>query len=178
MNTENESISSGYASCESSTGDKAENIRDNPRSWCAWKREAERFEALLLELEHRLREEEEAHVALQSRCYEGFASATDGIFDHLREAEKDAKRYRWLRDESDCLSYTSDTGPQPSTPESRMLYAINSAGKRNTDMIEIRLLCYHLGPHDEPIWKDEEHFDYAANMDASIDAAMAREIPS
>lgn len=84
----------------------------------------------------------------------------------------DATRYRWLKHRFTGLSYTSDTGPRPSTPEQRMLYAINAAGKKNTDLIEILLPCFHLGPFDEPIWKDGEHFDYAANMDASIDAAM------
>ena len=100
----------------------------------------------------------------------------DFLLDKALDGEAltaDAVRYRWLRDESNCLSYTTDTGPQPSTPHSRMMWAINSAGKRTTDMIEIRLLCHHLGPGDEPIWKDGEHFDYAANMDAAIDAAAA-----
>lgn len=90
----------------------------------------------------------------------------------LAACKKDAERYRWLR-ASDCLSYTSDTGPRPSSPESRMLYAIRNAGKKTSDMIEIRLLCYHLAPYQEPIWIDGEHFDYGANMDAAIDAAIA-----
>ena len=36
----------------------------------------------------KLRDEEERHAALQSRCYEGFASVSDGIFDALRESEQ------------------------------------------------------------------------------------------
>lgn len=38
-------------------------------------------------LANRLREEEEAHAALQVRCYEGFPTGTDGIFDALLDAE-------------------------------------------------------------------------------------------
>lgn len=54
-------------------------------------------------LEARLRDEQETHAALQSRCYEGFASATDGIFDYLREVQAenaalraDAERLAWF----------------------------------------------------------------------------------
>ena len=89
----------------------------------------------------------------------------------LAEAKKDAERYRWLKN-SDCLSYVSDTGPRPSTAYQRLSYALKMHDKQTSDMIEIRLLCYHLGPQDEPRWIDGKHFDYVANMDAAIDAAM------
>ena len=36
-------------------------------------------------LSSRLRREEEEHAKLQSRCFEGFPSASDGIFDAVRE---------------------------------------------------------------------------------------------
>lgn len=39
-------------------------------------------------LKVKLRGEEERHAALQARCYEGFASASDGIFDALNEADR------------------------------------------------------------------------------------------
>lgn len=104
----------------------------------------------------------------------GVARELTDLRARLEKAEKDAERYRWLR-ESDCLSYVSDTGPRPSTAAQRMAYALKMHGKQTSDMIEIRLLCHHLGPADEPIWIDGAHFDYSANMDAAIDAAIAKE---
>lgn len=43
--------------------------------------------ALYSELERQLADEQERHAQLQSRCYEGFPSVSDGIFDALREAD-------------------------------------------------------------------------------------------
>lgn len=51
----------------------------------------------LSKAESKLRDEEERHALLQSRCFEGFPSASDGIFDAQREDALDAARYRYLR---------------------------------------------------------------------------------
>lgn len=60
------------------------------------------------EIKHQLHDEEERHALLQSRCYEGFPSGTDGIFDALKAAdakdttttcsqeEADAARLDWM----------------------------------------------------------------------------------
>lgn len=53
----------------------------------------------LKESNGKLRDEEERHAALQSRCYEGFASATDGIFDALRETDRQLSAERDAHDE-------------------------------------------------------------------------------
>jgi hypothetical protein len=56
------------------------------------------------EAERKLRDEEERHAALQSRCYEGFPSVSDGIFDALREAERKLDALtRWRPQGSDYL---------------------------------------------------------------------------
>lgn len=83
-----------------------------------------------------------------------------------------AAYYRYLRDQHPRVTYTTDV--EGRTPGARMLDGIRKAGVVNTDLIRIDLPCYHLGPTDEPIWKKGVHFDYAANMDASIAAAISK----
>lgn len=46
------------------------------------------------EIAKELTDEQESHAALQVRCYEGFASATDGIFDALSAAESKISELR------------------------------------------------------------------------------------
>lgn len=83
---------------------------------------------------------------------------------------RDARRYRWLRDSNDRIDYTSDF--KATTAKGRMLEAIT------TDVPEcfkITLLFHHVPKGGEPIWKDGGHIDWAANMDAAIDAAIAQQ---
>lgn len=42
-----------------------------------------------LAAEEQLREEEENHATLQARCYEGFPSCTDGIFEAYKQLQND-----------------------------------------------------------------------------------------
>lgn len=89
--------------------------------------------------------------------------------ESLRE---DAERYRWLRDRSKLLSYTHDL--QGATPMERLLEAVESFPDMR-ECIEIKLPLYHVTAATEPFWTPDEHFDWAKNMDAAIDAALARE---
>jgi hypothetical protein len=50
----------------------------------------------------KLRAEEERHAALAVRCYEGFPSISDGIFDALKEAEAKLAEARAALDRADC----------------------------------------------------------------------------
>jgi hypothetical protein len=102
----------------------------------------------------------------------------------LAAAQKDAERYRWLRDKHKRLSYTQDL--QGKTVAARIREALDAFGVKQLDCIEIILPLYHVPPQGEPIWCNDaddpegaspEHFDYAANMDAAIDAAIAQAKP-
>lgn len=104
---------------------------------------------------------------------------TDGTVERVQahtsgQDALDAARYRFLRDQYEGRSYTTDSGPRPSTAESRVAYAIKNFGERTLDMIEIRLLCHHLGPREEPFWTHDDHFDYGRNIDAAVDAAITK----
>ena len=50
--------------------------------------------AALAAEKERARGEEERHAALQARCFEGFPSVSDGIFDALKEADAEVARLR------------------------------------------------------------------------------------
>jgi len=56
----------------------------------SWRRVSERLQ----EEKNQIADERERHAALQSRCYEGFASASDGIFDALRETDRELDQTR------------------------------------------------------------------------------------
>lgn len=94
------------------------------------------------------------------------------IATEFEDTARHASFYLYLRDKHPRITYTTDV--EGRTPGARMLDGIRKAGVVNTDLIRIDLPCYHLGPTQEPIWKDGEHFDYAANMDASIAAAISK----
>lgn len=57
---------------------------------------AERWFNEARETKAKLRDEEERHALLQSRCHEGFPSVSDGIFDALAESRAYAERLRYL----------------------------------------------------------------------------------
>lgn len=61
-------------------------------------------------LERELDREQNEHAALQSRCYEGFPSATDGIFDAYR-ALQSAPEPRECPHTADGKHETHDGGP-------------------------------------------------------------------
>ena len=84
---------------------------------------------------------------------------------------KDAARYRWLRDENKRIDYTSDWKSR--TPSGRLLEALSDEGV--PECFKITLLLHHVPKDGEPIWKDGGHIDWAANMDAAIDAAMQQD---
>ena len=120
-----------------------------------------------------------AKIVAASRSTTELNAAATKLFDELAaiasEVEENARHasyYLYLRDKHQRVAYTTDV--EGRTPEARMLDGIRKAGVVNTDLIRIDLPCYHLGPTEEPIWKDGEHFDYAANMDASIAAAISK----
>jgi len=58
----------------------------------------------------KLRDEEERHAALQARCYEGFPSGSDGIFDALKEADEHAQeRSEWFDSAERSSSFEAAT---------------------------------------------------------------------
>jgi hypothetical protein len=97
----------------------------------------------------------------------------DGKYDAAPATSQDAldaKRYRWLRDENKRIDYTSDW--KAKDPRGRLLEAITSDVP---ECFKITLLFHHVPKGGEPIWKEGGHIDWAANMDAAIDAAMRKE---
>jgi hypothetical protein len=66
------------------------------------------------------------------------------------DAEKDAVRYRWMRDQNKRMHYTTDYQPDGCT-----------------DLIQIEVPVV-----GEPIFTPEGHFDFSMELDRAIDAAI------
>lgn len=99
--------------------------------------------ARIRELEAKLRDEEERHAALQSRCYEGFPSATDGIFDALREADETERASGAIRAELDAKLAKADAifGQIAAWAESARLTCSRDIGDWQDDMSYIEAMA-------------------------------------
>lgn len=89
--------------CDESDGGVAEEVTD--ATWWDMLTDAEKTNcvryvphAQLVDLERQLADEQERHAQLQSRCYEGFPSVSDGIFDALKEADRKLAKVTAERD--------------------------------------------------------------------------------
>ena len=94
----------------------------------------------------------------------------DEILSELAQAKKDAERYRWLRNSNEHTHYGCSRNPGR-TPMEKLMLAIED-DPRIFECIICEIPLAHVPKDGEPIWKDGGHFDFAANMDAAIDAAM------
>jgi hypothetical protein len=109
------------------------------------------------------------------------------VWDHarsletrLRAAERDAARYRWLRDVNAHTHY-GQNHIGGLTAKQKILMAI-SGDPRLFECITLEVPLAHVPKDGEPIWcrspdeppeAEAAHFDFAANLDAAIDAALA-----
>ena len=100
----------------------------------------------------------------------------------LAKSEQDALRYRWLRNVNKHTHYGHNR-ISGLTPSQRLHIAIYG-DPRSFECITCEIPLAHLPKGGEPIWCREDgdapdaepgHFDFAANMDAAIDAARKGE---
>ena len=97
-----------------------------------------------------------------------------------KDDARDAERYRWLRNVNKHTHYGHNRIPGL-TPSQKLHIAIYG-DPRSFECITCEIPLAHVRDGGEPIWCNEDgdapdaepgHFDFAANMDAAIDSAIA-----
>lgn len=86
----------------------------------------------------------------------------------------DAKRYRWLRNDNLKMDYTHDfpQGWLLKTKAERFYLAVMNKNDF-PECIKMTVHLHHAPKGGEPIWINNAHFDFGANLDAAIDAAIS-----